>query len=129
VLTETITSTIEVTNAYTITSTYEPPTTEATVVVPITLGTSIPVTEVVTVPSEETETTTGGVVYTSIIVPVSSTYTAPPGTTTVPASTATISSTKTPSSSAPLEVSTGAAPTNKPMAYALAGAMALFALA
>ena len=128
-LTETLTSTIEVTNAYTITSTFEPPTTKATVLIPITLATSVAETAVVTVPSEETATMSGGVVYSSVIVPVSETVTAPPATTTVPGSTAIISVSSTTSHSAPAQISTAAAATNKPVAYAVAGAMALLALA
>ena len=133
-----MTNTIEVTSAYTVTSTYEPPTTKATVFVPITLATSVPVTEVVTYPSERTETTSGGTVYVTSSYIVASTYTPPPVETTVPMTTATVvppppSNTSTSAgfsatTSAPLQVtSSGAQPTNKPIAVAVAGAMAFLA--
>jgi len=123
-----VTNTIEVTSAFTVTSTFEAPTTEATVFVPITLGTSVPVTEVLTVPSEETETAIGGTVYVTSSFSVLSTVTAPPATSTLPPTT----STKPPAShtsAPPLQVSTsGAQATNKPVAFAMAGAMAFLVL-
>ena len=125
-----MTNTIEVTSAYTVTSTYEPPTTKATVYVPITLATSVAVTEVDTVPSEKTATTSGGTVYVTSSYMVSSTVTATPPTTTLPVTTATVAPSPTSaSSSSPLQVSSnGAQPTNKPVTLAIAGAMALLAL-
>merc|ERR1712219_91121 len=116
------TNTVLLTSSYTITKTLEPPTTKATVFVPITLGTSIPVTEVITIPSEITATLPGSSVFTTIPVVTQSTVTAPPITVTpIP--------TPSPTSSAPLEVSSNAAPTNGPFAFAIVGAMAMIALA
>jgi hypothetical protein len=126
----TLTSTIELTSAYTITSTFEPPTTKATVFIPITLATSVPVYTVVTIPSEKTATLSGNTIYSTIPFTSASTVTAPPATTSAPGTTI-ILSTPTPTTSAPLQVSSNAAAqaTNGPMAYAVAGAMALLALA
>ncbi|KAK0113159.1 hypothetical protein ONS95_014858 [Cadophora gregata] len=116
------TNTILLTSSYTITKTLEPPTTKATIYVPITLGTSVGITEVVTIPSEVTATLPGSSVFTTIPVVTQSTVTAPPVTVTpVP--------TPSPTSSAPLEISSNAAPTNGPLAFAIAGAMAMIALA
>lgn len=95
------TNTILVTSSYTIIKTLEAPTTKATIYVPITLGTSVHVTEVVTIPAEATATLPG-----SSVIPLPS-----------------------PTSSAPLQVSSNAAPTNRPFALAVAGAMAMIALA
>ncbi len=105
------TNTIEVTSAYTITETLEPPTTKATVFVPITLETSAAVTEVITIPSERTATSTSGTIILTSTFTTETSVTGPPTT------------------SAPQQVSQGAAATNHPMAYAVAGAMALLALA
>jgi hypothetical protein len=108
------TNTVLVTSAYTITKTLEPPTTKATVYVPITLGTEIPVTEVITIPSEQTATLSSGTVFTTIPVVTKSTVTAPPTSATT---------------SAPLQLTSNPAATNRPAAYVIAGAVALFALA
>jgi hypothetical protein len=73
----------------------------------------VPVTEVITVPSERTATSTSGTVIFTSSFTTHTTVTGPPTTTT----------------SAPAQVSTGAAASNHPVAYAVAGAMALLALA
>jgi len=120
VITESLTKTFHITSIYTLTSTLEPPTTKATVFIPITLATSIPTLEVITVPSDVTETTQGGTIYSNILAPTTSTVSFPPSTTTVPPSSST---------AAPIQVSGNAAATNAPMAYAVVGAMAFLALA
>ncbi|CZT50529.1 uncharacterized protein RSE6_11535 [Rhynchosporium secalis] len=124
------TNTILLTSSYTVTHTLEPPTTKATVFVPITLATSIGVTEIVTIPSEVTATLQGSSVFTTIPFPTKSTLTAPPVTVT-PAPATTPSPSPSPTSSAPLQISSNAAPTNAPFAFAgaMAGAMAMIALA
>jgi hypothetical protein len=138
VITESITSTILVTSAYTITKTAEPPTTKATVFVPITLATSVPTYVEVTVPSEKTATTNGGTVYSTVPVPETSTFTSPPVTYTPPPvvlnTTAIVTPTTAPpppsssTTAAPSQI-TNAAVTNAPMAFVVAGIMAIFALA
>ena len=135
VIIESITSTILITSAYTVTKTAAPPTAKATVSVPITLATSVPTYVEVTVASETTLITNGGTDHNTVLYEVTSTYVAPPATSTynfpsvVVNTTATIAHTTTPStSSAPAQI-TGAAATKAPMAFAIAGVMAIFALA
>ncbi|KAI9050044.1 hypothetical protein LZ554_006189 [Drepanopeziza brunnea f. sp. 'monogermtubi'] len=117
------TNTVLLTSSYTITKTLEPPTTKATIYVPITLGTTVFATEVVTFPSEVTATLPGSSVFTTIPIVQSSTVV-------LPASTITPVSSPSPSPSAPVQISTNAAaqPTNGPLALAIAGAMAMIAL-
>ena len=132
VLTETGTSTISITGTYTVTKTLEPPTTKATVFVPITLATSVPYTEVVTYPSEVTATAGGSTVYSTIPIPETSTYVPPPSTSVVVPSPTTIlisqTFTPSPTSSAPVQITGAASANNVPKAFAF-GAMALLALA
>jgi len=128
VITETLTSTIHITSAYTLTSTFEPPTTKATVFIPITLATSIPTIEVITVPSEVTETTQGGTIYSTVPIP-STSIVSPPSTTTTTFPTTVLTTPPPSNTSAPIQVSGNSAATNAPVAYAIVGAMAFFALA
>lgn len=114
----TLTNTVLATDEYTITKTLDPPTTKATVYDAITLETSVPVTEVITLPREVTATSPGTTSFTTIEIPTTLT-TQPTLTITPPAPQNT--------TSAPLEISDNAAPTNKPIALAVAGGMALLA--
>lgn len=92
------------------------PTLSSTIYLPVTLGTSVGITEVVTIPGSEVPVTLpGSTVFTTGTFTTKATVTAGP----TPSTTA----------SAPQQVSSGgAAPTKKPMLYAAAGAMALLAL-
>ncbi|KAK2630247.1 hypothetical protein QTJ16_001067 [Diplocarpon rosae] len=104
------TNMVILTSSYTITETLENPTTKATVYVPLTLGTSIPVTEVITIPAEVTTTLSDSV------------STATPSLT---------QSTATLDSSAPAQLPSNAAShlSTGPLALTIAGAMAILAFA
>jgi hypothetical protein len=114
----TLKNTVLATDEYTVTKTLEPPTTKATIYQPITLETSVPVTQVVTLPSEVTVYLPGTTSYESVEVPTTLT--------TVPTLTVTSVAPQN-TTSAPLQISDNAAPTNKPIALAMAGGMALLA--
>lgn len=131
VITKSITSTVDVTLFYTITSTFEPPTTKATVVIPVTEISSLAVTQVTTIPSEKTATEQG-TVESVVSYTIIQTSIAPVPTTTIPPTTiissVAVSATvvipqNTTTSSAPPQFTGGAANENRVgSAVALAGA-------
>ncbi|KAH8595597.1 hypothetical protein B0O99DRAFT_150882 [Bisporella sp. PMI_857] len=130
VLTYTVTGTVLVTKTYTVTSVAKPPITKATVSTAITIVTSVPVTQILTYPSERTSTANGGTFYSTVLIPVSSTFIPPPAVVTPPPTTILTTASPVPTTSAPIQISSGAAaPTNAPMALAVVGAMAVLALA
>ncbi|KAI6712205.1 hypothetical protein JHW43_005249 [Diplocarpon mali] len=116
------TNTVLLTSSYTITKTLEPPTTKATIYLPITLETSVPVTEVITNPSEVTATLSGF---------VSTTISGLASGTAIQTSSTTVAPAAPPSSSAPAQDASNAAAQliNGPFALAIAGVMAMLALA
>lgn len=128
VITDTLTSTYHVTSKYIITTTLEPPTTKATVFVPITLATSVPVYETVTIPSEKTATLPGGTIYSTVAVPSSTTVTKAPPTTTLPPTTVVTSISTNTTTSAPVQVSNNAAATMGVKGWGVAGVVAVLAL-
>jgi hypothetical protein len=109
----TLTNTIQATEHVTITKTLE--------AAPVTLETNVAITQVVTIPSEQTITKPGGTVLASNTVVVQSTVTGAPVVTTSPPAPAI-------TSTAPVLTNVGAS-NNAPWAFAFAGAMAFLVLA
>lgn len=134
-LATTITKVVEVTSKYTITATYEPPTTKATVYVPITQITSVPEYETVTYPTYETATGVGPTIIvtasfkTTASVPSLSTVIIPQKPTTITTTPAVNSTTTAPTSttSAPLQVTGNAGSMNKPVVWFAGAGMAVLA--
>lgn len=136
VIQTTLTSTDYVTHEVTLTSTLEPPTTKATVLVPITLETQIAVTEVVSLFSALVRRRSNKV---QVTVPNELTVTLPGGTTVIPVpTTVQVTSTRAPvtvsapvaTASAPIQVLPGGAGVNeaRPVVAALAAGLGLIAV-
>jgi hypothetical protein len=127
------TSVIVVTKPYTIWTTYEPPTTKATVIIPSTKLVSAAVTAVTTIPSDKTATSYGQVESTIIYTVVKTATGAPAGTTVISTKVTSIAVTSTPTtttSSGPIQVTSNAAVVAKGQgngAAAFAGAIAIVA--
>jgi len=122
-------NTIEVTSAYTITSNLAAPTSEVTVYAPTTIANTVQETAIVTIPNVKTVTLPTTYYANTTFTAYTSVLGAPSTITVLPPTVTTQGTTSVIASSAPLQVSTNAAATNKPVALAFAGAVALWAFA